>query len=171
MGIGETLTRSTIWISMACYAIGSLIFAVSYSWRNSTTWLYISRALWTIACASLIAHFITAFHFYHGWSHAAAYADTARQTRETFGLNWGGGVFLNYGLLIAWMFDIAWWWRGGLDSYRKRPRALVVVWHGFLIFIIFNATVVFADGIVRWIGAGICLMLILAWLRIIREWK
>ncbi|HKO43789.1 MAG TPA: hypothetical protein VJU84_10985 [Pyrinomonadaceae bacterium] len=167
----EFLTRGTVWISMAGYAIGSLVFAMSYSRRRSPMWLQASRVLWTIACASLIAHFITAFHFYHGWSHAAAYADTARQTREAFGLNWGGGVFINYALLIAWMLDIAWWWRSGLDSYRNRPLALVAVWHGFLIFIIFNATVVFGDGVVRWIGLVICLVLTLAWKSIAsRDW-
>ena len=167
----EFLTRGTIWVSIAGYAIGSVIFAMSSSSGKRATWDPATRAIWTIACASMIVHFITAFHFYHGWSHAAAYADTARQTREVFGLNWGGGVFINYALLIVWMVDIAWWWRSGLDSYRKRPLTLVAIWHGFLIFIIFNATVVFGDGIVRWIGAGVCLTLILTWVRIIREWK
>ncbi len=171
MDIGEILTRGTIWVSIAGYAIGSVLFAMPSSSRRSAMWDSAARVIWTIACASLIAHFISACQFYHGWSHAAAYADTARQTRETFGLNWGGGVFINYALLLGWMLDIGWWWGGGLDSYRKRPKAFVVAWHGFLIFIIFNATVVFADGIVRWVGAGICLVLTLAWVRIIREWK
>ena len=166
--MGEFLTRGTIWVSIAGYAIGSVIYAMAYASRRSAVWISASRVIWTIACASLIAHFISAFQFYHGWSHAAAYADTARQTREAFGLNWGGGVFINYALLIGWMLDIAWWWRGGLDSYRKRPLPVVVAWHGFLIFIIFNATVVFGDGIVRWVGLGICLVLIIAWVRIIR---
>ena len=166
MDTGEFLTRGTIWVSIAGYAIGSVIFAMSSPSRRSATWDAAARVIWTIACASLIAHFISAFQFYHDWSHAAAYADTARQTREAFGFNWGGGVFINYALLITWMLDVAWWWRSGLDSYRKRPLPLVVAWHGFLIFIIFNATVVFGDGIVRWIGLAICLLLALSWLRI-----
>ena len=168
MNIEEILTRSTIWVSIAGYAIGSVFFALSYSSRRKGEWDSATRVVWTIACASLIAHFVSAFQFYHGWSHAAAYEDTARQTHELFGLNWGGGVFINYALLIVWIIDIAWWWRSGLDSYRQRPWPLLVAWHGVLIFIIFNATVVFGDGIVRWIGAGICLLLALAWVRIIR---
>ena len=171
MDIGELLTLGTIWVSIAGYAIGSVIFAMSSSSRRSATWDSAARVIWTIAFASMTAHFISAFQFSHGWSHAAAYADTARQTREAFGINWGGGVFINYALLIAWMVDLVWWWRRGLDSYRKRPLLLVVGWHGFLIFIIFNATVVFGDGIARWGGLAICLMLILAWVNIIREWK
>jgi len=160
MDTGELLTRGTIWVSIAGYAIGSVLFAISYSRRRRAEWESATRVVWTIACASLIAHFISAFQFYHGWSHAAAYEDTARQTHELFGLNWGGGLFINYALLIAWMIDIAWWWRDGLNSYRQRPWPLVIAWHGLLIFIIFNATVVFGDGIVRWIGLVICLMLI-----------
>ena len=169
MDIAEFLTRGTIWVSIAGYAIGSVIFALSNSSRSKAELCSATRLIWTIAVASLIAHFISAFHFYHGWSHAAAYEDTARQTRELFGFNWGGGLFINYALLIVWILDIAWWWRSGLDSYRKRPWPLVVAWHGLLIFIIFNATVVFGDGSVRWIGLAICLMLTIGWLSIARR--
>ncbi len=169
MNLGEFLTRGTIWVSIVGYVIGSVIFA--YSLRRSERLDSATRVIWTIACASLIAHFVSAFQFYHGWSHAAAYEDTARQTRELFSLNWGGGVFINYALLIVWMIDIAWWWRSGIDSYRKRPLPLLVAWHCFLIFIIFNATVVFGDGMVRWMGLVICLMLMLAWVRMLRESK
>jgi MFS family permease len=170
MDSGEFLTRATIWISMLGYGVGSVIFALSSSTRRRVEWEPAARVVWTIACASLIAHFISAFQFYHAWSHTAAYIDTARQTEELFGLNWGGGLFINYALLIAWLVDIAWWWRSGIDSYRKRPRLLVALWHGLFIFIIFNATVVFADGIARWVGLAISLLLTVTWLRILREW-
>ncbi len=145
--MGEFLTRGTIWVSIIGYAVGSVIFALQ---GKRPLWDAAARVVWSVACASLIAHFISAFQFYHGWSHAAAYADTAQQTQELFGLNWGGGLFINYALLVAWIVDIGWWWRSGLDSYRKRPWALIAAWHGLLIFIIFNATVVFGAGIVRW---------------------
>ncbi len=183
MDIGEFLTRGTIWVSIVGYALGSVIFALSLRGGRFTTetqsrrrthgekWDSAARVIWTVGCASLIAHFISAFQFYHGWSHAAAYGDTARQTEEVFGFNWGGGLFINYALLIAWIVDIARWWRSGLDSYRKRPWPLVFAWHGFLIFIIFNATVVFGDGIVRWLGLVICFLLTFTWLRIVREYE
>jgi hypothetical protein len=161
MEMGEFLTRGTIWVSVVGYAVGSVIFA---SARTRAQWDAAARVVWTVACASLIAHFISAFQFYHGWSHAAAYRDTARQTQEVFGFDWGGGLFINYALLIAWIVDIGWWWRSGLDSYRKRPWPLVAAWHGLLIFIIFNATVVFGNGLVRWLGLAICLLLTLTWL-------
>jgi hypothetical protein len=157
---GELLTRGTIWITLVAYTLGSVIFALA---RRRPRWDSAVRLAWTTACASLIAHFASAFQFYHGWSQEAAYRDTARQTEELFGLNWGGGLFINYVLLVSWMIDIGWWWVGGLDSYRRRSRLLVVAWHSFLIFIIFNATVVFADGIVRWGGLLICFVLAVSW--------
>ncbi len=182
MNTGEFLTRGTIWVSIVGYAVGSVVFALSFSARKKAhfavepvpRWthrekLESARVVWTVACASLFAHFISAFQYYHGWSHAAAYRDTARQTAEMVGLNWGGGLYINYALLIIWVADIGWWWRSGLDSYRKRPWLLVASWHGLLIFIIFNSTVVFGDGIVRWLGLGFCLLLALTWLRIVRE--
>jgi hypothetical protein len=168
MDTGEFLTRSTIWVCIVGYAVGSVFYALSSSPRRSgqlesTQWDAAARVVWTAACASLIAHLISAFHFYHGWSHAAAYVDTARQTEEVFGANWGGGLFINYALLLAWIVDIAWWWRSGLDSYRKRPWPVIAAWHGVLVFIIFNATVVFGDGIVRWLGLAISLFLTFTW--------
>lgn len=166
MGEGELLTKVTIWASVAGYAAGAGAFALS---RGRRGWSRAARWSWTVACAALFAHTACAFHFYHGWSHEAAYLDTARQTREVFGLDWGGGLFVNYALMAGWLLDVGWWWLAGLDSYRRRSRALVAAWHGFLLFIIFNATVVFKDGPARWAGLCLCLYLCLAWLVAARE--
>lgn len=128
-----------------------------------------ARAAWTVACLSLIAHFICAFHFYHDWSHELAYRDTARQTEEVVALNWGGGLFINYAVLAAWIVDVGWWWLSGITSYYKRKWLLVIIWHAFLVFIIFNATVVFKSGPVRWIGLVISLFLVISWIFIARQ--
>jgi hypothetical protein len=80
-----------------------------------------------------------------------------------FAINWGGGLFINYAVAVLWTADVAWWWFAGLASYRRRPWWLVLAWHSFLIFIIFNATVVFKDGLTRWVGLLICLSLCLSW--------
>lgn len=161
-GIGEILTRVTIWITIVGYAAGSAAFALS---RKRPTWDSAARLAWTIACAGLLAHVICAFHFYHAWSHKAAHRDTARQTSEVFGLNWGGGLYVNYTLVMLWVLDVVWWWVRGLDSHRRRPWPLVAAWHGFLIFIIFNATVIFETGFVRWAGLCVCLGLCLVWFK------
>jgi hypothetical protein len=160
MGSGEFLTRSTIWIAIAAYTIGSVVFASARGRAEFDRW---ARLAWTIGCGALIGHFICAFNFYHAWSHESAYADTARQTAEVFRINWGGGLFINYALALLWIADVTWWWSAGLSSYRRRPWTLTLIWHGFLIFIIFNATVVFKEGPTRWIGLLVTLTLCLSW--------
>ena len=163
---GELLTRSTIWISMAAYTIGCIVFAAAWRRIDVDRWV---RVAWTIGCLALLAHFIFAFHFYHAWSQAAAYTDTARQTADAVGINWGGGLFVNYAVAILWIADIAWWWFGRLSSYRRRPWLITLIWHGFLILIIFNATVVFENGLTRWVGLIISLTLCLSWVSISRQ--
>lgn len=160
MGTGELLTKLTVWVSVAGYAAGVAAFALS---RGRRVWDAAARLAWTVACAALFVHVACAYHFYHGWSHGSAYLDTARQTDDVVGLDWGGGLFINYALLVGWLLDVAWWWAAGLGSYRRRPWALVAAWHGFLLFIIFNATVVFKTGPARWAGLCVCAGLCLVW--------
>lgn len=159
MSSEEFLTRSTIWTSILAYAIGWVIFANSQRRAGRDRWV---RFAWTAGCAALVAHFICAFSFYHAWSHASAYVETARQTAEVVRINWGGGLFINYAVASLWTVDIAWWWLAGVNAYRRRARAVTLIWHGFLIFIIFNATVVFKDGLTRWIGVLVCLCLVVS---------
>ena len=163
MSSGEFLTRSTVWISILVYTIGCVLFA----WRQPDD--RGARLAWTTACAALAVHFICAFQFYHAWSHESAYNDTVRQTAAVIAINWGGGLFINYAVAILWTADVAWWWLAGLNSYRRRPWLLTLLWHSFLIFIIFNATVIFKDGLARWGGLLVCLILCLSWTVIWRQ--
>jgi hypothetical protein len=141
---GELLTKITVWIALAGYASGVIIFLQSKSHDS------IARIFWTAGCIAMIAHAVCAFSFHHHWSHIDAYNETARLTAEVFGLNWGGTIFINYTLIIGWIADVIWWWRG-LAIYRNRSKIFSIVWHVFLFFIFFNATVVFEDGILRWL--------------------
>ena len=166
MSAGEFLTRSTIWISILSYAIGCVVFAMANRQTRLDRWV---RLAWTAGCAALIVHFVCAFQFYHSWSHQSAYVETARQTAKVFAINWGGGLFINYGVAALWLADVGWWWFAGISSYRQRPWLVTLIWHSFLIFIIFNATVVFKDGLTRWIGLLVCLTLCLSWVSISRQ--
>jgi hypothetical protein len=161
MGKGEIFTRITVWLALAGYMIGASIYLLS---RGRRSWDVVARAAWTAGVISLIVHVACAYHFYHNWSQAAAYRETARQTAEVTGLDWGGGLFINYALIIGWVVDVALWRLRGLDAYRNRPGWLVAAWQGFLFFIIFNATVIFKTGSLRWIGLGLCLWLAFLWL-------
>lgn len=159
MSAGEFLTRGTVWTALLCYTVVELVRLSKP--RNASA----SRALpwlWMFGCLSYLAHVVAAFHFYHGWSHAKAYAETARQTNALLGFNWGGGLFFNYAFTGVWLVDLAWCWIEP-DSYQSRPRWLEAILRGFFLFMIVNATVIFGRGAARVLGAVIVLLLVIAW--------
>jgi hypothetical protein len=156
---GEFFTRFTIWITLALYSVGVALWALS---RKKKSREQAARLVWTVACISLFTHVACAFQFYHQWSHDLAYEETARQTAEVVGLDWGGGLYINYALMVGWFADVVWCWQG-LEAYRRRPRALVAFWQGFLLFMFFNATVVFKTGPLRFVGLFLCCGLCLLW--------
>ncbi|MDY3554710.1 hypothetical protein R5W24_003839 [Gemmata sp. JC717] len=100
------------------------------------------RALWTLGCALLLVHIAVAFHVGHGWSHAAAW----EHTRQVGG--YGDGVFVNYVFALVWVVDVVWAWVA-FDSYLRRPHRLTWAVHGFFLFVIFNAAVVFGGWVSR----------------------
>jgi hypothetical protein len=131
-----------------------------------------ARALWTAGCLAFLAHVVAAFAFFHGWSHAHAYRETARQTRDSFSIDWGGGLYLNYLFTLAWALDAAYWWGAGPDAYDRRPRWIGVTLHAFFAFMAFNGAVVFAHGATRWVAvtiAALLALLALVRLRRVRE--
>ena len=99
-----------------------------------------------------------AFQFYYQWSHALGQTATARRTAELVGVDWGGGLYANYAFTLVWAADVCWWWRG-LALYEARPPVVNWVVQGFLGFIVFNGTVVFGTGAVRWFGLAACAVL------------
>ena len=159
MNRGELLTRLTIWLALCAYALGGamLLLAKGRAERRAA-----ARRAWTAGCAFFLAHVVCAFGFFHGWSHAAAYRETARQTAEMTGFRWGGGLFLNYLFAAAWLADVLWWWLAPAGFARRPPR-LTVAWQGFFFFMVFNGTIVFGKGPVRWLGATICAGLAVLW--------
>jgi hypothetical protein len=122
----------------------------------------LARMLWTAACLLYLAHVAAAFHFVHGWSHQAAYLDTARQTEALLGVRYGGGLYWNYVFTLLWSADVAWWWYSPA-GYRNRDRRLQAGVHGFLAFMFFQATVVFGRGLVRLFGVAAGSAVLLAW--------
>lgn len=159
MNRGEFLTRLTIWIAIGGYMASA---AISLLRRKSETWQRRARWASTAGCVALALHIVCAFHFYHAWSQASAYREVERQTAEVTGATWGGGLFVNYAFLAVWMAEVAWWWRG-LAVYQKRHWLITAAWHGLFVFMLFNATVVFKTGWVRWVGVTLCAALFLLW--------
>jgi hypothetical protein len=142
---GELLTRWTVRVALMLY-VASLATR-GYAPRAS-------RLVWTVGCGIYLLHVGCAFGYYHHWSHDDAYTFTAHQTAVVVGLDWGGGLYINYAFTLVWIADACWWW-----TDRPKPRWIVWAVQLFMAFIAFNATVVFALGFSRWFGVAACIWL------------
>jgi hypothetical protein len=161
MDTGELLTRWTVRVAMAL-----MVLALVLRWRAGglRSRLAQARLAWTLGCLAFLLHVLCAFAFYHHWSHAAAFTATAEQTAALVGWKWGGGLYANYAFTLVWIADAAWWWRDP-EGYEARPRWIERAVLGFLLFIAFNATVVFGQGLVRWLGLAATVLLVVFRLR------
>jgi hypothetical protein len=160
VSLGVALTKWTIWAALLGYAIGAAVLLVArHELRRSS----LARLAWTLGCVAYLGHVYSAFQFYHGWSHASAFEETARQTRETVGWEVGEGLFVSYFFTAVWLADVIWWWRAGDENYLRRSRVFTIALHTFFFFVVFNATVVFESGAVRWLGLALCLGLASLW--------
>jgi len=123
----------------------------------------LARALWSAGMLAYLAHVVAAFQYVHHWSHQAAVVETARQTRELFGMDTGVGIWFNYLFTGVWVADAAWWW---LDPFGhlRRPLLVSAAVHGFMAFMFFNGAVVFAHGLSRWIGLAATLLFPVWWM-------
>lgn len=150
MNTGELLTRSTACAAFAGYAIALAL----RMWGHPQT----ARKIWQIGAAVFVLHVVCAFHFAHHWSHADAYAATARQTAALTGRSSGAGLYLNYALLLLWPVHAC------LSPRHQRGLAEFAV-QSFFAFMWFNATVVFGHGFARWLGIAAFTWLAILWFR------
>lgn len=153
------LTINTARIALLLYVAALFVLVAAGDRRR-----HLARALWSAGVVVYLAHVAAAFHLVHGWSHQAALVETARQTRELFGIESGFGLWFNYLFTVVWLADAAWWW---IDEpgYRDRSAWVSGAVHGFIGFMFFNGAVVFARGPSRWIGLAATVLLPLVWMR------
>jgi hypothetical protein len=146
---GDFLVRNSARLALLWWA-GAVVLLIR---RDS-----LARLTWTLACIAFVLHVGIAFQEAHHWSFAAAY----RHVEEVSGF--GEGIFVSYAFTLIWLADAAWWW---IDrrGYESRPRWIGWTVHGFMVFVIVNATVVFESGATRWVGATVLLFLAAMWQR------
>jgi hypothetical protein len=152
VNFGEAITIWTIRLAVAWYgfAVASQLLACG---RDG--WRRLARAFWTAGCVIYVIHVLVAFHYYHHWSHAALIEHTARRTEAVVGAPVGYGVYVSYLFTLLWIVDTLQWWRLGVAGYAERPRWLHAALHAFFAFIVFNGTVIFEVGPIRWFGLGL----------------
>ena len=157
MDTGEWLTRGTVWLALSLYVASEIAAARRVGGSG-----LVARWLNTAGCVAFLGHVACAFHFYHHWSHAAAYADTARQTSEFSGWNWGGGLYINYAFALLWLGEVVWAWANP-TGYFHRPNWMTWIVRGFFLFMMFNGAVVFVHNSARWFGLILCVTLAGCW--------
>ncbi len=147
---------------MAAMVFGSAWFSVFlYGWsvlrmaleRGTATAL--PRFLWSLGCAFILIHWLTAFEIFYDWDHQRALERTRLRTEALTGVNTGLGLFVNYILVLIWVVDLGWWWMVGEERYRQRSKKLTGLLHGFFLFMVINSAVVFVSDWKRWLGLGI----------------
>lgn len=116
------------------------------------------QANWLAGWLFLCVHVAAAFDLVHGWSHAAAF----EHTKRTSGV--GEGIFVNYAFVLLWGADVLWLLLHPA-SYARRPRWVGWILHGFLAFVMFNATVIYGTGLARWVGVAAFTLLAVQWFR------
>jgi hypothetical protein len=145
---GDDLIRNTVRVALAFYAVAAwLMLGLRLTdWQCETSHGRLARWCWTVAWATFVVHVGVAFHFAHHWSHTEA----VEHVRERSGV--GEGVFASYLFTLAWTADVAWWWLWPM-GYATRSAWFGRALHGFMVFMIFMATVVYEEGAIRWAGA------------------
>ena len=101
-----------------------------------------------------LVHLAAAFHYAHGWSHEAAVAAVERAS------GFGAGIWMSHLFTLVWVAECVRWWRAGPTSLPDRPGRWV---EGFMMFVVFNGTVVYETGTARWMGAAMFGLLAVRW--------
>jgi hypothetical protein len=177
--LGVLLTKWTIRLALVCY----VAYLAGWLARWNTRRPRAARAVWTLGCVLFDVHVVCAFHFFHHWSHLAAWRNTAERTERLLGVAVGDGIYFSYLFLMLWILDVLWlWWpswTAGLAAPGSRenragayatgvpiPGAKPVeapAWrvgvHVFLLFIAVNGAIVFEAGPTRWVGLASGLLL------------
>jgi hypothetical protein len=149
----DFLTRQTARVAILFWGLAAA--ALLWNWRDGARWL------WTFACAAFLVHVATAFDRVHAWSHTAAHEHVENVS------GFGPGIFISYAFTILWVVDVAWWWTDR-SSYDRRSKWLDRGVHGFMAFVVFNGTVVYETGFIRW--ASVVMFSLLGCLVFRRVW-
>ena len=150
---GTSLILWTARISVMLYAAAVIR---CFGTLSRTGWQYLWAGSWLMC----VVHVLCAFQFEHSWSHAAALQHTAVMTHRVTGLHWGGGLYINYLFLTAWLINALTCFRRARTDREASPD----YWfHAVAAFMMFNATAVFGP-VWWWIPVGVfCVLLLVLW--------
>lgn len=147
--LGESMMRWTVRLAVVLY-LARLWILVGKCSKATIPPSRLECCLWTGALAAYLIHVLLAFHVVHNWSHRQAWLHTAAETQRMTGIYRGDGVWVNYVFTLLWSADAVRLWiarrRDKVTAYGPK-----LLWHAFIAFIVFNATVIFGPPMYRWL--------------------
>jgi hypothetical protein len=151
---GDALTRNTVRLALLYYAaaLTLLLRRRPADWAADTPAVRLARCCWTLAWAAFLVHLGMALHHVDGWSHAAAVERTRQRT------GFGEGVYVSHLFTLVWTADVVFWWLAPRRYAARSPRIDLAL-HAFMLFMTFNAMVVFESGFIRWAGLALFIWL------------
>ena len=103
-----------------------------------------------------MVHLGFAYEYFHHWSHAAAFEHVRRRSGV------GEGISVSHAFSAMWAADVLWWWISPATRATRSP-GMDRMMHGFMVFVTFNAAVVFEEGLMRWSGIIMISVLAVLW--------
>jgi hypothetical protein len=154
--LGDDLIRNTVRLSLLYYAaaISLMLFLGPNDWAGLRG--RVARWFWTLAWLAYLIHLAMAFHHFHHWSHAEA----VRHVKDVSGA--GEGIYASHFFTLIWTADVIFWWLWPA-RYAARSPWLDGLLHGFMLFVVFNATIIFEEGWIRWAGIVLFVELGVCW--------
>ena len=149
------LVALTIWTALLLYVAGEY----GRTRLPPASW---AQPVWLLGGLVYLGHVAAAFGVHHDWSHAAAYAYAAARTEALLGLDWGGGLWVNYAFTAIWVGE-GLWWQLRPAHYARRPAAWTTAIRGVFLFMIANGAVIFASGPRRLLGVAVLAALVRIW--------
>ena len=153
--MGPLLIAWSIPISLVFFAAVLL----ARLWLGPHSGKRVLAVLSTVGFLLFLVHVLTAYHYQYKWSHSVAVTETAQQTKEQIGFEFGSGIYFNFLFLICCGIEVIWSW------YPNRHCTGVMRWLrscgiAYMLFIAFNGTVIFKSGWIRVLGILFTAMLI-----------
>jgi hypothetical protein len=142
----EPLLYATIWIALTLLVLAEIGKGPLARNGQAAAW---TRAVSVAGALLAVAHAILVFHLRYDWSHETAVRETARQGAALYGLEFRGGLYLNYLFIALWLLA-AWRWTHWL-------------WRGFVLLMVVNGAIVFVRPAARPFGLALVALLLWAW--------
>jgi hypothetical protein len=149
------IVRVTMWLALLAWLASEWLALRPERFR-------LRQKLFAVSAILFVLHVLSAYQFAYAWNQNAALADVVRQTSAVTGVNWSGGLYVNYAFAVLWLGE-AFWMGLHPEHFLRRPPWQTWLVRGVFWFMIVNGAVIFVLNPLRWLGLAICLGAVWIW--------